>query len=79
MCVLPGSPFEQNLGQEEKVITRWKWLNCSAEQLDKGHLLQVVLWGAPVEGDCSRPTRLSSVLLFLLMAAEMTFSLLTQG
>lgn len=32
------------------MITRWKWLNCSAEQLDKGHLLQVVLWGGTSGG-----------------------------
>lgn len=79
VCVLPGSPSEQKLGQKEQPITRWKWLNCSAEQPDKGQPAAGGVRRAPVKGDCSRTPPPSSVLLFLLMAAEMTFSLLTRG
>lgn len=56
MCVCClGLLLSKNWGKRNNVITRWKWLNCSAEQLDKGHLLQVVLWGASVEGVVPEP------------------------
>lgn len=43
-------------------------------------LEHVVLWGSASEaGLFQNPTILFSVLFFLLMAAEVTFSLLTQG